>query len=234
MILARNEIAEIESSNSTESSGKMILSDLVSRVDVKKVRVAWKQDAHFMEPVSFSASTGECVVLRGRSGIGKSTFALGVLGLLDYEGSIRLNNVELRDLIDPHTYIAGAIQSGHIFNTSLRENMKIASPGASDQEIMSALELVELDTLVHEMPAGLDTLLGALGRPLSGGEVKRLNVARALLSSAQILVLDEPTEHLDEALAQRIEERILSLSRILIVITHSGWSRGSQIIHLER
>jgi ABC-type transport system involved in cytochrome bd biosynthesis fused ATPase/permease subunit len=112
--------------------------------------------------------------------------------------------------------------------------MKIASPVATDEEIMSALELVELDSLVHEMPAGLDTLLGALGRPLSGGEVKRLNVARALLSSAQVLVLDEPTEHLDEALAQRIEERILSLSRILIVITHSGWSRGSQIIHLER
>jgi ABC-type transport system involved in cytochrome bd biosynthesis fused ATPase/permease subunit len=234
MILARIEIANIEMSRAVENKGQLSLAGPVGKVEVKNVQVAWKTDAHFMAPVSFTASSGECVVIRGRSGTGKSTFALGLLGLLDYEGSIRINDVELRDLAEPHLYIAGEIQSGHIFNTSLRENMKIAAPNAEDREISDALALVELDSLLEEMPEGLDTPLGALGRPLSGGETKRLNLARALLSSAPVLVLDEPTEHLDEPLASRIEERILSLRRILIVITHSGWTRGSQTIQISR
>ncbi len=130
--------------------------------------------------------------------------------------------------------MVGSIQSGHIFNTSLRENLKIASPDASDPELLEVLSLVELDLLLVELGSGLETLLGELGRSLSGGEIKRLNLARALLSKAEILVLDEPTEHLDHDLASRIEDRLLSLHRILIVITHSGWEKGTQTLQLIR
>ena len=130
--------------------------------------------------------------------------------------------------------MVGSIQSGHIFNTSLRENLKIASPDASDPELLEVLSLVELDLLLVELGSGLETLLGELGRSLSGGEIKRLNLARALLSKAEILVLDEPTEHLDHDLASRIEDRLLSLYRILIVITHSGWEKGTQTLQLIR
>lgn len=234
MLLARNEIAELENGVSVEAEGRIAIAEHVIRCEVENVRVAWNRDEQFMLPVTFSASADRPVVLRGRSGTGKSTLALGMLGLLDYEGSIRLNGVELKDLADPHLHIAGAIQNGHIFNTSLRENMKIASPDSTDEEIVNVLALVELDCLLREMPRGLDTLLGALGRPLSGGEAKRLNLARALLSPANVLVLDEPTEHLDEALASRIEERILALSKILIIITHSGWNNGTETIYIER
>ena len=119
-------------------------------------------------------------------------------------------------------------------NTSLRENLKIASPNALDSQILDVLALVELDSLLLEMGTGLETILGEMGRPLSGGEIKRLNLARALLSSAQVLVLDEPTEHLDRELATRIENRLLSQGRMLVVITHSGWERSSQMLQLSR
>lgn len=234
MLLARKEIAELEAGTTVLTEGQISINEPVTRIEVEGARVAWKSDAQFMHPVTFSATTQECVVLRGRSGTGKSTLALGMLGLLNYEGSIRLNGVELRDLAEPHIHMVGAIQNGHIFNTSLRENLKIASPNAKDGEIVSALAVVELDALLRELPDGLDTLLGAFGRSLSGGEAKRLNLARALLSPASVLVLDEPTEHLDDALAKRIEERILALPKILIIITHSGWSQGTQTILIGR
>jgi ABC-type transport system involved in cytochrome bd biosynthesis fused ATPase/permease subunit len=154
--------------------------------------------------------------------------------LLDYEGEILLNGHELRSIADISSRISGVIQSGHIFNTTLRENLKIASPSATDSQLLGVLTLVELDSLLVEMGSGLETILGEMGRALSGGEIKRLNLARALLSPAQILVLDEPTEHLDQELATRIENRLLSLGRILIVITHSGWEKGTQTLHINR
>ena len=85
-----------------------------------------------------------------------------------------------------------------------------------------------------QLPQGLDTVIGQFGRAISGGESKRLGLARALLSKAEILVLDEPTEHLDQDLARRIERRILAMDRILIVITHSGWEDASATLQLVR
>jgi ATP-binding cassette subfamily C protein CydC len=198
----------------------------------RQVQAKWSDGAHFMEPVSFSVDAGNSLVIRGRSGSGKSTLAMALLGLLEYDGEILLNGIELRTIANPP--IAGAIQSSHIFNTSLRENLKIAAPLADDDALVAALRMVELDTLLAHLPDGLDTVIGQFGRALSGGEAKRLSLARALLSSADVLVLDEPTEHLDRELARRIEKRILEMDRILIVITHSGWEGASATLHLLR
>ncbi|CAB5077200.1 unannotated protein [freshwater metagenome] len=159
---------------------------------------------------------------------------MALLGLLPYEGSVLINDVELRDIDDLWMYISGSIQSGHVFNTSLRENLKIASPMALDEELLKVLGIVELDSLVDHLPDGLSTIIGDLGRGLSGGEVKRLNLARALLSPAPVLILDEPTEHLDSDLAVRIEDRVLALGRTLIVVTHSGWNRATNTLQLLR
>lgn len=185
-----------------------------------------------MEPISFTVESGRSLIIRGRSGSGKSTLAMALLGLLDYDGEILLNGVELRTIANAP--IAGAIQSSHIFNTSLRENLKIAAPLASDDDLLAALRIVELDGLLVQLPGGLDTVIGQFGRGLSGGEAKRLSLARALLSSADVLVLDEPTEHVDRELALRIEGRILEMDRILIVITHSGWEGANATLHLVR
>jgi len=234
MLLAKGEIGRLEEMQIVDHDSTSPLTVPVTDIQARNVHVSWPHGEHFMEPVSFHVKSGECLVIRGRSGSGKSTLAMALLGLLDYQGEITLNGIELRTVSALPTHVRGAIQSGHVFNTSIRENLKIALPGATDEELMKALELVELDSLIEELPCGLDTIIGQMGRALSGGEVKRLNLARALLSPAEILVLDEPTEHLDEELATRIEDRVIALARILIVITHSGWQKGTQTIHLTR
>jgi len=181
-------------------------------------------------PLSLTLSPGQSLVIEGKSGSGKSTLAMGISGLLGYAGSCRINNVEVRDISNLPHLLTGALQQSHIFSTSLRENLKIAKNDASDEELMQALTMVELDGI------SLDEMVGRLGRTLSGGESKRLAVARALLSSAPIIILDEPTEHLDREMALRIEESILGAcqDRILIVITHSGWLNVARRVTLAR
>ena len=182
-------------------------------------------------PQSFSLRPGEILVLRGPSGAGKTTSAMGILDLVNYSGSLKINDVEIRDIENLPEIVAGALQNGHIFNTSLRENLRVS--GSEDFD--DVLDLLELTSLVAEMPEGLDTIIGDYGRGISGGEAKRIVLARALLSNAPLLVLDEPTEHLDPELAKRITARILDKyrDRALLVITHSGWSGVPQLI-LER
>jgi thiol reductant ABC exporter CydC subunit len=232
LLLARDEISTIVESQTTQKDIKTLLSAQVTQIVVRDVQAKWGEGEHFMEPISFSIAAGGSLVIRGRSGSGKSTLAMALLGLLDYDGEIFLNGIELRTIENPP--IAGAIQSSHIFNTSLRENLKIAAPLASDDELVAVLHIVELDSLLTQLPQGLDTVVGQFGRALSGGEAKRLGLARALLSKADVLVLDEPTEHLDHDLASRLEKRILGMDRILIVITHSGWEEASATLHLVR
>jgi ATP-binding cassette subfamily C protein CydC len=199
-----------------------------TEISIESVTVAWDKD--FMSSVTAVVSKGEILVIRGKSGSGKSTLALALVGLLPYKGSITLGGVEVREFSDLHTYISASLQRGHIFNTSLRENLKIANPEASDAEILRILTLLELDSI------SLDEIVGEFGRPLSGGEAKRVGVARALLSRAPIVLLDEPTEHLDHQLAERLETRIAKECRekTMIVITHSGWAKSTRTVVIER
>jgi ATP-binding cassette subfamily C protein CydC len=195
---------------------------------IDSATVAW--DKSFMAPVSAEVKHGEVLVIRGKSGSGKSTLALALVGLLPYKESITLGGVEIREISEMHNYISASLQRGHIFNTSLRENLKIANPDATDLEIQRILTLLELDAI------SLDEVVGEFGRTLSGGEAKRIGVARALLSRAPIVLLDEPTEHLDHQLAARLEIRIADECRnkSLIVITHSGWAKSTRTVLIAR
>jgi len=197
-------------------------------ISLRQVSVAW--DKPFMAPVTAHVSRGELLVIRGRSGSGKSTLAMGLCGVLPYTGSITVGGVELSSVDNLYEILASSLQRTHIFNTTLRENLKIANPVATDTELLRILTLLELD----EIP--LDTVLGEYGRPISGGEGKRVAVARALLSPAPILLLDEPTEHLDEQLALRVEGNIRRecSERTLIVITHSGWVKSDRTVDITR
>jgi len=210
------------------------LDQQVEKIECRDVQVAWDQD--FMQPISCAVSRGEVMVIRGNSGTGKSTFAMGLLGLLPYKGSIRINGRELSTISNLHQIIVGTVQKSHIFNTSVRENLKIANPAATDQEIMEVLKAIGLDTLISEMQNGLDTVVGEFGRAISGGEAKRFAIARALLSSAQIYIFDEPTEHLNEEISHMVMVAIERYCRsaICIVITHSDWENTDKTLMLVR
>ena len=228
MLVAQQRVAELTSNGSIHSKIGASLLERVKELSLRDVRVSWGQD--FMAPVSFTLSPGSAIVLRGPSGVGKSTLAMGILGLLPYRGSAKINGCEISQISNLEHLISGSLQQGHIFNTSLRENLKIADQVASDTKLLRILNMLELNDI------SLDTVIGDFGRALSGGEAKRLGLARALLSPTPILVLDEPTEHLDIQLAQRIERQVIAYcaDRALIIITHSGWGITGRSITLGR
>ncbi|MFD5789803.1 ABC transporter ATP-binding protein [Streptomyces sp. NPDC127037] len=175
--------------------------------------------------VSFRAEPGRMVALVGSSGAGKSTIAQLLPRLYDTdEGAVRLNGVDVRDLTAEsiRDTLGMVTQDGHLFHESVRANLLLARPGASEDEIWDALRRSRLDGLVASLPDGLDTVVGERGYRLSGGERQRLTIARLLLARQRVVILDEATAHLDstseavvqEALAEALE------GRTAVVIAH--------------
>jgi len=228
MLVAQERISSISIIEDESHNFQASLLERVKELSVRDLQVSWGKN--FMKPVSFTITPGNSITLRGPSGVGKTTLALGLLGALPYRGSATVNGCEISSISNLSQILSGSLQQGHVFNTSIRENLKIADQSASDVTLLRILELVELSDI------SLDTVVGEFGRPLSGGEAKRLGLARALLSPAAILILDEPTEHLDLDLAERIEKRVLAefSDRILLIITHSGWGLAGRTITLAR
>jgi thiol reductant ABC exporter CydC subunit len=168
---------------------------------------------------------GRRIALVGPSGAGKTTVTNLLLRFLDPErGRVTLGGSDLRAYRqeDVRGAIAVAGQDAHLFSTSIRDNVRLARPGASDQELEQALDAARIGDWVRSLPDGLDTLVGEEGRELSGGQRQRIALARALLAEAPVLILDEPTAHLDEPTAERLLEDILAASgdRTVLLITH--------------
>ena len=216
--------------STTENS----LDEEIESFTAKDVRVSWGSE--FMRQVSFEVRKGELLVIRGKSGVGKSTLIMGLLGQLPYSGSIQVNGKNLCEFTDLNQRIVGTVQRSHIFNTSVRENLKVGNPTVTDEKIFEILRILELESLVNEMSNGLDTIIGEFGRAVSGGEAKRLSIARVLLSDSDVYIFDEPTEHLDRDLAGRIETSVTQFlkDKIVIVVTHNGWNHANKTLNLLR
>jgi thiol reductant ABC exporter CydC subunit len=175
--------------------------------------------------VDLHLEPGARVALVGPSGAGKTTVANLLLRFLDAErGRVTVDGSDVRDYRqeDVRRLFALAGQEAHLFDSTIRENLRLARPTASDAELEEALRRARIDEWVASLPEGLDTLVGEEGEQLSGGQRQRLVLARALLADASVLVLDEPTAHLDPPTARTLMDDVLSAAgdRAVLLITH--------------
>ena len=178
-----------------------------------------------IDGVSLGLEPGERVALLGPSGAGKTTVANLLLRFLDPEcGRVTLAGRDLRNYRqeDVRRAISVAGQDSHLFSTSIRNNVRLARPHASDAEVQDALRRARIWDWISGLPDGLDTFVGEAGRELSGGQRQRIVLARALLADAPVLVLDEPTAHLDPKTAHELIEDVFSAAedRTVLLITH--------------
>lgn len=175
--------------------------------------------------ISFAARPGQMVALVGSSGAGKSTIASLLARLYDVDsGSIKLNGADVRDVTfaSLKDTVGMVTQDGHLFHESIRSNLLLAAPDASEDQLWEALRRARLDDVVAAMPDGLDTVVGERGYRLSGGQRQRLTIARLLLGRSRVVVLDEATASLDSASEAAVQQALAEAlgGRTSIVIAH--------------
>jgi ABC-type multidrug transport system fused ATPase/permease subunit len=194
-----------------------------------------------LHDLSFTVPAGTMTALVGSSGAGKSTIAQLLARLYDTDsGAVRIGGVDVRDLraADLHGDVGFVTQDGHLFHDTIRANLLLAAPAATDPELWDALRRARLEPLVAGLPDGLETVVGERGYRLSGGERQRLTIARLLLAKPRIVVLDEATASLDstsEAAVQAALAEALA-GRTALVIAHrlSTIHDADQILVLEQ
>ncbi|GAP20851.1 thiol reductant ABC exporter subunit CydD [Leptolinea tardivitalis] len=183
------------------------------------------RDNEAVSHVTFSIQSGETIALVGLNGAGKSTLVSLFLRFIEPQsGRILYNNQNIQEFsVDQwRTGIAWLDQRPTLFNASIRENLSLVQPEADEKELLEALRDARLDDLILNLPQGLDTQVGENAFRFSGGQAQRLGLARAFLKNAPILVLDEPTSHLDALLETDLTQSLSKLkhNRTCLIIAH--------------
>lgn len=189
---------------------------------------------------TFTAKPSSLSLIVGPSGIGKSTFGRIAAGLdIPISGVVRLGGLDISKY-EPHdvrSKVAYIPQEPYLFSGTLRENLLIGHDDATDAELYGALKTAAADTLVEQLPLGLDTDIGERGSALSGGQRQRIAIARSLLKQPKVIIMDEPTSALDDASQRRMAAELerIKVTTTLIVITHRPevFEHPDQVIDFE-
>lgn len=199
-------------------------------------------DVHeVLRDISFRVEPGHTLALVGPSGAGKTTMTHLIARLYDVSaGAIRVGGDDVRELTQAslREQVGYVTQDAHMFHDTVRANLEYARPGVTEDEIWTALAAARVDTVVGELPNGLDTIIGERGYRLSGGERQRLAIARLMLKAPPVVVLDEATAHLDSESEAQVQQALEEAAegRTSIVIAHrlSTVRRADEILVLEQ
>ena len=198
-------------------------------VRLTDVTLAWPGEAPTASGLSLDVPAGSVCAVVGSSGVGKSTLAATLLRFIaPAAGRVELvgahNVIDAGSLVgdDLRGIVGWCAQDAHLFDSTVAANLRLARPTATDDDLRTALHAVQLDEWMARLPRGLDTMIGEHGQTLSGGERQRLALARVVVCDARVVVVDEPTEHLDDRTARALMADLLRVlaGRTIIVITH--------------
>lgn len=200
--------------------------DQVSLASLEEVAVLDRRGGQeVLHGISFTVRPGQTYALVGTSGAGKSTIASLLARLYDVgSGAIRYNGTDIRDVTSAslHSTVGMVTQDGHLFHDTIRGNLTLAAPDATDEQIWDAIDRSRLRRVVEGLPDGLDTVVGERGYRLSGGERQRMTIARLLLASPRVVLLDEATAALDSTSERAVQEALAEAltGRTAVVIAH--------------
>jgi ATP-binding cassette subfamily C protein CydC len=193
-----------------------------------------------LQHVTFNLKPGASIAIVGPSGAGKSTIANLLFRFWEYEfGEISLGGESLKSLNQDEVRKRCALvsQNSYFFSTSIRENLRVAYPRVSQEEMEAAAKSAQIHEFIAGLPKGYDTFIGEHGLRLSGGERQRLAIARALLKDAPILILDEPTANLDPITEKQVLDTLFSImkNKTTLLITHRlvGLENMDEIIVMD-
>jgi ABC-type multidrug transport system fused ATPase/permease subunit len=228
-----------ESPNVRDPETPVVLASVRGKIDFEHVCFSYPskpgEEAPVLRDIHLTVHPGEHVAIVGPSGAGKSSLMTLAMRFYDPEqGTIRLDGVDIRDLRqhDLRTHLGMVMQESLFFAGSVADNLKLAKPEATEEELWDCLRAANAEIFVREMPQGILTLLGERGSRLSGGQKQRLAIARAFLKNPSVLLLDEPTSALDSKSEAHVKEALSRLlkGRTSIMIAH----RLSTVIDADR
>jgi ATP-binding cassette, subfamily B, bacterial len=232
---AGERVFEIIDEPAESQRGRKFEREVRGEIEFRDVSFTYGSELPALSNVSFHARPGETIALVGKTGAGKSTLINLLTRFYEFdEGEILIDGQSIQDLNirELRQKIGMVTQESFLFNGTIRENLKMGKPGASDEELLEAAEAANARSFIDLLQNGLSSVVGERGVKLSVGEKQRLSIARALLKDPPILILDEATASVDTATERLIQEALenLMFRRTSIVIAH----RLSTIVHADQ